>query len=119
MSDAIFYVVLALAVFWVARNWWKFRQVCKLIPEHLQNGAVVIDVRTPGEFSAGHFAGSQNIPLDKIGSQFSTIPKDQTVLICCASGARSGMAAKILKSKGFSKVVNVGPWQNLTRHSCQ
>lgn len=90
-----------------------FRSVRAKLPEYLKEGAIVVDVRSPGEFVSGHFEGSINIPLGELGNKVGGLDTDKTVLLCCASGSRSGMAAAILKAKGFKKVINAGPWSNL------
>lgn len=79
----------------------------------IAKGAKVIDVRTPAEFASGHVKGSVNIPLDKISGKLDTLKKDQTYVLCCRSGMRSGNATRILKSAGFEKVYNGGSWMNL------
>jgi rhodanese-related sulfurtransferase len=79
---------------------------------------LVVDVRTPGEFAAGNFPGSQNIPLQEFSAHVERLKKEKMVLICCASGTRSGMAARILKGSGHRNVINAGPWQNLKRATC-
>ena len=68
--------------------------------EKLKNGALVIDVRTPGEFNAGHLPNAINIPLDQIETAVPKRVKDknQVLLLHCASGMRSGMAQKKLKA---------------------
>jgi phage shock protein E len=81
----------------------------------LENGAVVIDVRSAGEFDSGHFHPSKNIPVDRIASRAEEIKKwNKPVIVCCASGMRSGMAKQVLKAKGVS-VINAGSWTKLTR----
>lgn len=79
----------------------------------LQQGAQIIDVRTPGEFKSGHIKGSVNIPLQSIQSNMSKIKKDKPVITCCASGMRSASAKSILKSSGYSEVYNGGGWMSL------
>ena len=80
------------------------------IEQYLENGAVVIDVRTIGEFEEGHVQGSKNIPLNTIGSHLDEIKKyNKPVITCCRSGARSGSAATILKQHGVD-AINGGPW---------
>jgi rhodanese-related sulfurtransferase len=80
------------------------------IEEYLQNGAVIIDVRTIEEFQDGHVQGSKNIPLNAIGSYLDEIKKyNKPVITCCRSGARSGSAATILKQHGID-AINGGPW---------
>lgn len=66
-----------------------------------------IDVREPHEFSSGHIPGFRNIPLSKLGSSTDQLPKDKEIVVMCRSGMRSMQAARILKKKGFSKVINV------------
>lgn len=79
----------------------------------IKNGAVIIDVRTKGEYQSGHIKGSLNIPLDTLKSNLSKIKKDSIVITCCASGMRSTSAKSILKSNGFSEVYNGGGWSGL------
>ena len=81
----------------------------------IASGAKVIDVRTPGEFSSGHVKGAVNIPLDQISSKLKSLKKDETYVLCCRSGMRSGNATRIMKSAGFSNVYNGGSWMNLKK----
>ena len=87
------------------------------IGEYLENGAVVIDVRTEMEFAEGHVQGSKNIPLNSIGFYIDEIKKlNKPIVTCCRSGARSGSAENILKQNGID-VINGGPWENVA--SCK
>ena len=79
----------------------------------LENGAIILDVRTSQEFSEGHAPGSRNIPLDRLAAQLPQLDRKKPILVCCASGARSGMAKSMLEKAGFAAVSNVGPWQRL------
>jgi rhodanese-related sulfurtransferase len=77
----------------------------------LDNGAVIIDVRTPAEFASGHADGAVNIPLNTIGQNINKIKKyNKPVVTCCRSGARSGSAASVLSGQGI-EVHNGGSWQ--------
>ena len=78
-------------------------------------GAQIIDVRSPGEFASGHASGAVNIPLDQFATQVSKKFKDpnQEFVLCCASGNRSGMAKSIMEQKGYTHVLNGGPWTRL------
>lgn len=78
------------------------------LQEALKNGATLIDVRTPVEFSMGSVRGAKNMPLDRIASQTGKLKKDSTIVVFCKSGARSGRAKSILESKGFNHVINGG-----------
>lgn len=81
--------------------------------ELVNNGAIIIDVRSPGEYKSGHIKGSRNLPLDTIRSKVNDLKKlDKPVITVCRSGARSGMAKGILKSAGI-EVYNGGPWFSL------
>ena len=80
----------------------------------VKEGAVIIDVRTKGEFSGGHIKKSLNIPVDSILQQLHLLKdKNQTIITCCASGMRSRMAKGILKSKGYQNVHNGGSYISL------
>lgn len=83
------------------------------LKELVQNGAQIIDVRTPGEFQGGHIPGSVNIPLQSLGNNLSKIKKDKPVITCCASGMRSASAKSMLKSNGYNEVYNGGGWMSL------
>jgi phage shock protein E len=79
----------------------------------MQHGAIIVDVRTTGEYNSGHIKGSLNIPVDRIGSRIEEIKKKgKPVITCCRSGARSGMAASVLKKQGI-ECFNGGPWNSL------
>lgn len=79
----------------------------------MSNGAIIIDVRTPGEFNAGHIKGAKNIPLDKIQSQTASIKKmNKVVILCCQSGMRSAQATSLLKASGID-AHNGGGWSSL------
>ncbi len=73
----------------------------------------IIDVRTPEEFHDGHFDGAMNIPFSLLPlklDELKAITNDIT--LCCASGARSRAAARLLHSNGIN-CTDVGPWYNL------
>lgn len=73
--------------------------------------ATIIDVREPFEFSGRNAAGSINIPLGEIGQRFEEF-KDMSkpLVLCCASGNRSGMATQFLLNQGIQDVYNGGSW---------
>ena len=84
------------------------------IKDFQSKGAIVIDVRTKGEYSQGAIPGSKNIPLQVINSKINEIKKlNKPVITCCASGMRSGSAASILKAQGI-EAMNGGGWQSLS-----
>lgn len=79
----------------------------------LKEGAVVVDVRSPGEFASGHVKGAINIPLDRLAKDAKKIKAKGAILTCCASGMRSASAASQLRSMGYQQVYNAGPWTRL------
>lgn len=71
--------------------------------------AQVIDVREADEFAAGHLPEAKNVPLAKLADRISEIErfKDKPVIVCCASGMRSGKACGELRKLGFAKIHNL------------
>jgi rhodanese-related sulfurtransferase len=108
-QSIIFPAVIAL---FFARRFYRFKMIKNKLPKLLAEGAVLIDVRSKGEFAQGHNPQSINIPLDELSSESKHLDKSKTILLCCASGARSGMALGILKKNGFHNIMNAGPWRN-------
>ncbi|WP_194765951.1 rhodanese-like domain-containing protein [Tamlana sp. I1] len=83
------------------------------IKDFQSRNAVIIDVRTPSEYSQSAIPGSKNIPLQTLNSQISAIKElNKPVITCCASGMRSASAAALLKSNGI-EVINGGGWMRL------
>ena len=81
----------------------------------IAEGAIIIDVRTPGEFKGGHIAKSTNIPLNTLPNKYGKLKKNATIITCCASGMRSGSAKSMLEANGFQNVHNGGGWASLNR----
>lgn len=71
--------------------------------------AQIVDVREVAEFVSGHLPEARNIPLAKLAERIGELEKfkDKPVLLCCASGMRSGKAGGELKKQGFSKIYNL------------
>ena len=80
--------------------------------ELVKNGAQIVDVRTPAEFSNGSIRISKNIPLQNLTAEIKKLNLKKPVITCCASGMRSASAKSILKQNGFD-VINGGGWQSL------
>jgi phage shock protein E len=80
----------------------------------VKDGAIILDVRTKGEYAGGHIKGSLNIAVDQLNNNLHRLKnKEQTLITCCASGMRSSSAKNILKSKGYTQCHNGGSWQSL------
>jgi phage shock protein E len=86
------------------------------VKDKITAGARVIDVRTPAEFQDGAYPGAVNIPLATLPARMMELePKDKPIVLYCASGARSGQAARLLKQAGFTDVVNAGGLADMPR----
>lgn len=81
----------------------------------VKEGAVIVDVRTKGEFQAGHIEGSRNIPLDNIKKEVKLLKQlNKPVVTVCRSGNRSRMAKSLLAEAGV-EAYNGGAWTSLKR----
>jgi len=88
--------------------------------EHVKNGALVIDVRSAGEFVAKHLPGAVNLPLSEIESNWQRRIKDknQVLLLHCQSGSRSAVARKKLIALGCPSTYNMGGYARAERIVC-
>jgi phage shock protein E len=111
------YILIGLFITYVLFKIYKGVKMKPLIKEYLNQGAVVVDVRSPEEFAGGHCEGSINMPLNVLEARYLELKIDSPVIVCCASGGRSGMAMSFLQSKGYGQVVNAGAWSNV--NSCK
>jgi rhodanese-related sulfurtransferase len=75
----------------------------------MNQGALLLDVRSQSEFDSGHILDARHVPQDQIASSGEVLKryKDKVVIACCESGMRSGAAARVLQAQGFTKVVNL------------
>ncbi|RBW55329.1 MULTISPECIES: rhodanese-like domain-containing protein [Tenacibaculum] len=86
------------------------------IKEYLEKGAVVLDVRTLGEWNEGHSEGAKHIVLNTIPENVEIIKSwGKPVIAVCRSGGRSGQATDFLTNHGVD-VINGGPWGNVDQH---
>ena len=81
----------------------------------IDEGAFLVDVRTPGEFIEGNVKGSVNIPLDSVTQQLAKFKDKKNIIVFCRSGNRSGQAKAILEQNGLTNVVNGGTWQEVAQ----
>jgi rhodanese-related sulfurtransferase len=103
-------IVIVLAAFILLRRAGQISS--KEALAHLNHGALVIDVRTPSEFSSGHLPSALNIPLYQIETTLPRRVKDKSLvlLLHCQSGIRSGLAKRKLKELGYSNAFNLGSY---------
>jgi len=86
------------------------------LQEVISNGAVILDVRTKGEYQSGHIRNSINIPVANLSQNLKKLNKNKPIITCCASGSRSASAMSVLKSNGFEEVYNGGSWLSLRKY---
>ena len=79
------------------------------VAARLQQGEelLILDVRQPDEYQAGHVTGSQLIPLDQLALRLDELPRDRPIVAVCRSGNRSGVATGMLKRAGFADIANL------------
>lgn len=86
------------------------------VKKALQNGAVIIDVRTPNEYDRGRIPGSINIPVDRIAASLERIQQfTKPIIFCCSTGERSRQAVTIVAKSGIKEVINGGNWEKLLK----
>jgi len=81
----------------------------------IDDGALLVDVRTPGEFNSGHLPGAKLIPVGQVAARISEFGEDKSrpIVVYCKSGGRSGKAEKTLRANGYLNVVNGGGYNAL------
>lgn len=82
----------------------------------IDEGALLVDVRTAGEFAEGHVKGSVNIPLTTVQAQLEKFENRKNIVVFCRSGARSSQAKAILEQNGITNVVNGGTWMDVNQY---
>jgi NADPH-dependent 2,4-dienoyl-CoA reductase/sulfur reductase-like enzyme/rhodanese-related sulfurtransferase len=65
------------------------------------DGALVVDVRTPGEFQSGHIPGARNLPLEELRGRLDELPRDREIQLVCGVGQRAYYATRALLQRGF------------------
>jgi rhodanese-related sulfurtransferase len=111
-------VLIALAILVAFLVYRRVGQISvKDARNYIRNGALIIDVRTAGEFVAGHLPVAVNLPVSEIDTSLARRVKDknQVLLLHCQSGARSGVARKKLIALGCPNVFNMGSYSRAVR----
>jgi phage shock protein E len=84
-----------------------------------ENKGTIVDVRTPGEFMGGHADGAVNVPLQEITGRIDELKSlEQPLILCCASGNRSGQAHAYLAQQGM-ECYNGGSWLDVNYYQSQ
>lgn len=115
MNTWILVLVAILALFALKRLMGGKRMPSTAVKDMISAGAQILDVRSPAEFRSGAYPGAKNIPVQELGNRLNELNPDKPLVIYCASGGRSGMAASLLKQAGFKEVVNAGGLMHMPR----
>lgn len=118
MSPTTIVVLVVLALI-VALKWRQaYRSPARVAEMRslVSDGGLLLDVRTDGEFAAGHLPGAVNIPVGQLASRRKELgPRGRAIVVYCRSGARSGAAARILRGADERRVEDLGPMSNWRR----
>ncbi|GAB6932688.1 rhodanese-like domain-containing protein [Calditerricola satsumensis] len=114
MLETLLPLALVVALIWLLyTRLAPVRGVATIGPAELRarlkgpRAFLLVDVREPHEYRAGHLPGAINLPLSQLAVQHHRLPKDKPIILYCASGMRSKQAARWLKKRGYTHLVNV------------
>lgn len=110
-NDLLTWIFIGLSLFIVVRYFMSARAriSSKDAHEKVAAGALLLDVRSEGEFRSGSIPGAKNIPVSSLGARMKELDKARPIVVFCASGMRSASAAGVLKRSGFQEVHDLGP----------
>jgi rhodanese-related sulfurtransferase len=95
----------------VFRSLFSRPSVAEVTPQQAHSrqasGAVIVDVREPDEWRAGHIPGAVHIPLGQLGRQLHRLDRESDLIMVCRSGNRSAAATQALSQAGYSRVSNL------------
>jgi rhodanese-related sulfurtransferase len=90
------------------------------ITKHQAEGAHILDVRKPGEWSTSHLKDAAFLPLADFPKNLEGLNKEATYVVHCAGGYRSMTAVSIMKNHGFKNLMNVyGGFGAITKTDCE
>ncbi|RFS21045.1 rhodanese-like domain-containing protein [Chitinophaga silvatica] len=112
------YILIAtvgtLLLYLVYRS-YRYVNLAEGLDKKIENGAIILDVRTAEEYATGHIDGSINISLGEIRKRYIELDPSKTYITTCSHGLRSVKAENLLKERGFKNVYNGGAWADLEK----
>jgi rhodanese-related sulfurtransferase len=111
----IFIVCGTLVSIYLLYRTYRVLTLDKGLEHRIENGAIILDVRTEQEYNTGHIEGAINISLGTIRERYAELDPSKTYITCCSHGLRSVKAESILKERGFRNVFNGGAWSDLEK----
>lgn len=94
---------------------YRYVTLTKGLDKLVEQGAVILDVRTAEEYATGHIDGSVNISLGTIRDRYTELDTARTYITVCSHGLRSVKVQQLLQEKGFKHVYNGGAWADLQK----
>lgn len=109
ISKVILIVLAVIVVFVLYQRFTAVRVSGSEARALVADGALLVDVRSPGEFAGGHIEGARSIPIQELSGRMNELgDKTGQIVLYCQSGGRSAMAKRLLESNGFSNVHDMG-----------
>ncbi len=112
---AFIIMVAALLVIYISYRTYRYIMLADGLDKKIENGAMILDVRTETEYKTGHIAGSVNMSLGTLRERYTELDPRKTYITTCSHGLRSVKAAALLKERGFKQVYNGGAWTDLEK----
>ncbi|UIR56761.1 rhodanese-like domain-containing protein [Sphingobacterium sp. SRCM116780] len=110
------YIICGIVLLiYISYRTYRFATLDNGLDKKIENGAILLDVRTEKEYKMGHIDGSINISLGTIRERYKELDTSKTYITCCSHGVRSVKVETILKEKGFRHVYNGGAWTDLEK----
>lgn len=100
-------------IIYIGYRTYRFLNLDKGLAKKIEQGAIILDVRTPSEYATGHINHSINVPLSRLHADKLPLDKHETYITVCSHGLRSVKAMNLLKEKGYGKVFNGGALADL------
>ena len=111
----VYIIIGIILLIYISYRTYRFATLDNGLDKKIEQGAVILDVRTEKEYKTGHIDGSINISLGTIREKYIELDTSKIYITCCSHGLRSVKAETILKEKGFKKVFNGGAWSDLEK----
>lgn len=111
----IYIIAGAILLIYISYRTYRFATLDNGLFEKIENGAIILDVRTENEYKTGHIDGSINIPLGTIGKRCIELDTNKTYITTCSHGLRSIKVETMLKGKGYKNIFNGGAWSDLEK----
>ena len=106
---------IGIVLIYLTYRTYRYIKLADGLDKKIENGAIILDVRTAGEYATGHIDGSVNISLGEIRDRYIELDSSKTYITTCSHGLRSVKVENLLKERGFKNVYNGGAWSDLQK----